>query len=355
MKIRFIKAANGDAILISTDDYFGLKRNILIDGGSHKTYYDNALNKYGELYYALNEIRDNHEKIDILIITHIDDDHINGLLKWFELDNNAHSLVSEVWFNSGQKIANYFKGSENRHLHYTIRQNNNSFTSISKAISLEEYLEKNHVKFYPIVRKGDIINRFGIEFKIISPTDEDLKKLIEEYVKATVSPLTSSGTSDWKIDIEQLIENEKVLGRHLSFETSLTNKSSIAFIMTFNKKSYLFLGDSHVATIVQSLKELKYIHTNQLEVELIKLSHHGSKKNTNDELLKIVKTNQYVISTDSTLHSHPDKMTIARIINNNPKANIYFNYEHVKNGIFTEKDRANPRLKDVILRDTSEL
>lgn len=69
----------------------------------------------------------------------------------------------------------------------------------------------------------------------------------------------------------------------------------------------------------------------------MKVSHHGSMYNTNKELLEIVKTDKYIISSNGTKHGLPNKRTIARIINNNPDAFIYFNY-NLKDDIFSKQD-----------------
>ncbi|MNY60794.1 hypothetical protein D3C86_1973920 [compost metagenome] len=76
---------------------------------------------------------------------------------------------------------------------------------------------------------------------------------------------------------------------------------------------------------------------NTLNTELMKVSHHGSMYNTNKELLEIVKTDNYLISTDASKHGLPNKRTIARIINNNPNAIIRFNYD-LKDRIFLKED-----------------
>ncbi|MDR0824203.1 MAG: hypothetical protein LBN74_03865 [Prevotella sp.] len=57
-------------------------------------------------------IKSQNEFIDLLILTHVDDDHIGGVLKWFEQDVDAKDLVKKVWFNSGRLIFEYFKQIE---------------------------------------------------------------------------------------------------------------------------------------------------------------------------------------------------------------------------------------------------
>ena len=61
MKIKYLKAGTGDCIIINHNS-----KNIIIDGGNESTY----------LISEYNEIKSRDEKVDFIIITHHDDDHI---------------------------------------------------------------------------------------------------------------------------------------------------------------------------------------------------------------------------------------------------------------------------------------
>jgi beta-lactamase superfamily II metal-dependent hydrolase len=62
----FFKAGYGDSILVRTDK----GTNILIDGGLVKSYKD--IKKSKKI--------DKLKKLDLVVLTHIDSDHINGLI-----------------------------------------------------------------------------------------------------------------------------------------------------------------------------------------------------------------------------------------------------------------------------------
>jgi glyoxylase-like metal-dependent hydrolase (beta-lactamase superfamily II) len=110
MKIKFLNAFNGDAILLSFKDGNN-NRNILIDSGMPATYIGKdkkkGKQKPGELMDVVKDIKNKGEKIDLLVMTHVDDDHIGGVLNWFKKDNHATELINEVWFNSGRLIGDY--------------------------------------------------------------------------------------------------------------------------------------------------------------------------------------------------------------------------------------------------------
>lgn len=351
MKIKLLNAGNGDSFLISFNDG-NINRNILIDGGVEKTYYSDATNVYGELYLEIELIRKRGESIDFLILTHIDNDHICGLLKWFEVDEKAHELVKNVWFNSGKLIATYFNEPENEDLRVGLKIFSNPETGVDEAIEFENYLIEKKIWNKKIIIQGQEIEECGIKIQVLSPNEAQLKRLLKEYKAKTGDPAYTSGKEkDWNQNLKGFIEEENKPDFRFVQDNKSKNGSSISFILTLDSKRFLFLADSHPKGIVTQLKTFGYSKDKPLEVEVMKVSHHGSKANTNKELLEIVKTENYIISTDSSGHNHPNKRTLARILNVNPNAIFHFNYEHVRNAIFTDKDRKDYPFKAKVTKE----
>lgn len=351
MKIKFLQAFNGDSFLLSYND--GTQnRNILIDGGITDTYYSQNTGREGDLKTELDSIKKNGEFIDLLILTHIDNDHICGLLKWFELDDTAHEQVKNVWFNSGKLIANYFKEPENKDLRVGLKIFSNPKTGVHEAIEYENYLIEKKIWDKKILIQGHELKQCGVKIQILSPSEKQLKNLLKEYKRVSGNPAYTAGKEkDWSKNIKDLINEENKTNFKFIQDSSVKNGSSISFILTFNDKSFLFLADSHPNNIVKYLKKLGYSKENPLKVELIKVSHHGSKANTNKKLLEIINTENYVISTDSSGNNHPNKTTLARILNVNPNAVFHFNYEHVRNEVFSAQDRQDFQIKARITKE----
>ena len=96
-KIHTLQAAFGDSLILE----FGTaaqKRWVLIDGGPEGTY-------GGSLRKELKEIADGGGALDRVILSHVDGDHIVGLLELFaELrQQTAPIAVAELWHNSFAK------------------------------------------------------------------------------------------------------------------------------------------------------------------------------------------------------------------------------------------------------------
>ena len=60
-------------------------------------------------------------------------------------------------------------------------------------------------------------------------------------------------------------------------DTSLSNKSSFAFVIQYNDKKVLYLGDCHSTTVENWLNANDF---STIKADAVKISHHGSKNNT---------------------------------------------------------------------------
>lgn len=338
MKIKILKAFNGDSIWISFLEN-DTPRNIIIDGGAGDTYQNN-IKKQGELFDTIDDIKRLKQTIDLLVLTHFDDDHIGGVLRWLNKDKDASKLIKKVWFNSGKEIAKKFESVENNDLDITIIDGADDFhTSPKQGIKFEKYLIDNNLWDGEIIGQGSVFSLLGLKFKILSPNNEKLGKLLKLYEKQK-DYFTSGDEYDFQISLKDFIHEESQPDFKFKEDASVANGSSIAFIMEYEDKNFLFLADAHPSVIIEGLNKFGYNKDNQLTVEFMKVSHHGSMYNTNKKLLEIVKTDNYIISSNATKHGLPNKRTIARIINNNPNAFIYFNYD-LKDSIFSVRDWKN--------------
>ena len=130
MTITFLQAYNGDGIHIEHDGH-----HVIIDGGP----------KCEELESLVGEIVANHEIIDLLIITHYDEDHILGIYKILSKLSSTVSLknmIGEVWFNATKIGA---KG-------------NPYMLSANQALKMGKLLIRNDVNWISEVQTGKQFN-----------------------------------------------------------------------------------------------------------------------------------------------------------------------------------------------------
>jgi ribonuclease BN (tRNA processing enzyme) len=337
MKIKILRAFNGDAILISFKDKENKNRNILIDGGTRGTYeYNDKRTRKpvsGNLKLSLEEIKQKGEKIDLLILTHVDNDHIDGIVKWFEEDEEAHSLIGKTWFNSGRLIAELFGEQENEEFLIPMFITEGTDTGIKQGVLVENFIEEHSIWDRRIIKDKTELFEFDIRIRIISPSIENLEMLLEKWEEEEPDTLTAGKENDYQISLKDLIEKDK-----FREDNSVHNGSSIAFILTYESKNLLLLGDAYPSTLINGLKYFGYSAESPLKAELVKVSHHGSKANTSYELLSLIDCDKFIISTNGRSHNLPNKQCLARIISSKPNASLYFNYPDIINEIFNSQD-----------------
>jgi beta-lactamase superfamily II metal-dependent hydrolase len=337
MTIKFLSAYYGDSILISFN-YKEDMTHILIDGGTAFTYESidkrTKQKRTGDLKKVIQEISNNSQKIDLLIVTHVDCDHIDGILNWFEDEKFDANLIKKIWFNSGNVISDFFNQPviDENFIPISPRTNTNTQTGIPQGVKFENIISKAGWE-KKIIKSGDIVDFLGLEIKILSPDTKNLKKLLVKWEFEKENNQTSGKSTDYNKTLTQLIESDE-----FTPDKSIHNGSSIAFLLTWCEKNFLFLGDAFDETITESLEKLGYTPENKCLVEIVKLSHHGSKANTSSKLLELIDCDTYAISTNGERHGLPDKTCLSRIIKLNNNPTLLFNYPELISEIFNDTD-----------------
>jgi hypothetical protein len=68
-----------------------------------------------------------------------------------------------------------------------------------------------------------------------------------------------------------------------------------------------------------------------MSIDVVKLSHHGSRANVTQDLLRAVDTRHFVFSTNNSYFRHPNAEAIARVILGGGKPTLWFNYDTPSN------------------------
>ena len=90
----------------------------------------------------------------------------------------------------------------------------------------------------------------------------------------------------------------------------------------------LLSGDAHVDLLLQSLENLGVTASNPLEINAFKVPHHGSKYNISNELLTLIKCENYLVSSNGSYFKHPEDVAMARLIKHGTTGSVLnFNYK----------------------------
>ena len=334
LNIKVLNASNGDCIIVS----YGKeeRHHILVDGGQGRLCFQ-QLRKY------VNNIKNSGEKIDVLLLSHIDSDHIDGIIRLLSQRTFDFDMIKEMWFNFGHSLEDKLGIAVK--MEKVCLFDGTTEISWKQGIELDKKLQNEGIK-NRVVTKLERISVGGAEITILSPSIEVLKKFAEQELEQEKNMSQIAGNTDYEKSISEL--NEKEQENHIT----LINRSSIACLFEFEGKGILLLGDADPNEIVNSLKALGYSQTNKLKVDYCKIAHHASKHNTTNELIRMINCSDYIISTQQTAQGRPSKECLSRIIcNSESPITFYCNYKLEWNKIFTNEEFLDYQMKFIHLEE----
>lgn len=333
INLKALPAHDGDSFIIEFGEEETKKSNVIVDGGRGKQI-------VRELLRETNEITDNNQCVDLLVLTHIDADHIQGLLKLFELKNFNKECIRRVFFNSKSLLSEEFdtKIVEDNNLTINFAKEEISF---KQGETFEKFLENLNIEKMTLIDSScEPIYINDAKLTILSPDKKNLNDLYvnwdKTFNKKKANKEIKGTNTDYNISIEEILKNPFIEDK------AIANGSSISFILEYKSKRILLLGDSHPSVILNNIKKIN--DNKEIEFDLVKISHHGSKFNTSDELLKYINCENYLVSTNrDNKHGFPHKEALSRIVKNNFSKNLatyfYFNYSDIGNNIFSSEER----------------
>ena len=327
--IELLPAQQGDAIWIEYGDAAAPSR-ILIDGGTPAT---------ADIIRARIEGLDPAQRrFDLLVVTHIDTDHIGGILKL--LANRPAGLAFEdVWFNAWRhlqdKPSSQLGPVDGEILSCALDRLKWPW---NRAFDGAAVLAADDERISSATLAG------GMRLTIVSPTWTQLVKLRSEWAsvvrdagldpgnpgraakllqQATKKGVQGSILGDAPLDVGSLA------GRGFVADGSTANGSTIAFLAEFEGKSCLLTGDAFPGVMVGALEHvLRARGKGSLNVDAVKVPHHGSRYNVSDDFLSMVRSSRYLVPTSGAVFGHPDEEAMARIIfaNRLTGSRLFFNY-----------------------------
>jgi hypothetical protein len=263
--------------------------------------------------------------LDLVVITHVDADHIGGVLTSLAEANAIPGLdVHDVWFNGFE------------HLRGEVVHRRNTLESMGPAQGerLSDWLREQpwNEAFDrgPVTRPsvGALPSRElhdGLTLTVLGPTPQRLERFIDTW-KDTVEEALDAGRLDPGIvspgleafgttEPPELASDADLLElatRNTREDASVANGSSIALLLEYEDRSILLSGDAFSTDLIDAIGLLS--PGRPLELDLFKLSHHGSKGSTSRALVEAVESPVWLFSTDGSRFKHPDAEAVARVL-----------------------------------------
>lgn len=291
------------------------------------------------------------KRIDYLIITHIDNDHINGIIAM--LSAMSDLSISYILYNCYQRTSEYLMEWDDKmkanvkrlygHLPEVIdmveyKINAEASRTLAEIILNNESWKTAWRREYVSSDTNPIELGGGMgRMVFLSPNKAALENLDEQYRKLFWQKLYKRKSSDYNNE-ETIYEALMRVVREESDETrdelvsatsldrnslmryadeivsemSDSNIASIAFVWEQGNHRILFLGDASPKIVANQLNE-KYADTYKpIIFDLIKVSHHGSAHSTSKELIKVADSELFFITGGSKLR--PSLQVISRIV-----------------------------------------
>jgi hypothetical protein len=326
--IEMLPADYGDCLWIEYGDSKAPKR-ILVDCGTISTF--NFLKK------RIQELPEKQRRFELLVISHIDTDHIDAAVKLL----NAKTLnvdFQEIWFNGYKHLCalDTLGALQGAYVEALIDNLNIPWNKAFKGLSVV------------VPESGALPTKKlpgGLQLTLLSPSWPELENLRPVWKKELAKKGLTPG--DDERALKKLAKDKKyadLLGAagpniaklaaaKFKEDTSKPNGSSIALLAEFKGKRCLLAGDAFPSVIAASIRRIQK-DGDPLYLDAFKVPHHGSKHNTSPELLELLHCQNFLISSSGKKFGHPDPEAIARIIQNGDNPKLHFNYLSPQNEIW---------------------
>lgn len=371
LTLTMMPAAEGDALWLRwgpADD----RRQMLIDLGVHAT--GLAFRK------IIEELPVEQRHFDLLVVTHVDTDHIYGILSALvePEDGPPEGLhFDDVWFNGwthlrGEQVPVFarteaeFANDARQHFF------GNAFESYGgqQGEQFSFWLRKEHWNHAfdggPVVRAdkqalGPTVELdHGLRLTVLGPTADRLEALQEDWREAVEEALSKGNLDPSEVTPELVPDHFEHMGKtkpkkpNVSTEANLrelankdfgrgdqapANGSSIALLLEYGEVRLVLAGDAYATDLVAALNLVpRPDGGGPLPLTAFKLPHHGSKNNVSEKLIQAVECGHWLFSTNGVKHYHPDAEAVARVIVNSSGAVLCFNEPSTYNGWWDNGD-----------------
>jgi beta-lactamase superfamily II metal-dependent hydrolase len=316
LRLRVIQAEFGDCMILE----YGTDQDpkyLLIDGGPETIYHNH-------LRYELSSISSFGRNLELVVVSHVDNDHITGILDLFsELRQQQANRdpefigVRALWHNSFGRTIDP-TGEIRDRLKVMVANSGQSKTKLQMtSLALDGVAEGSKLRLdskalsipvnpsFPtdIISTDDtsgLIISDNLRIRIVGPTKQNLEQLRKDWI-------------EWLDNHENAnLDTNPQLAEYA--DKSIPNLSSIMFFAEADGKTILFTGDGRGDHLLDGLKMTGLMGNNgMMIVDVLKLPHHGSNRNVNKEFFEKVVADKYIVSANGR-YGNPDLDTLKWIV-----------------------------------------
>jgi beta-lactamase superfamily II metal-dependent hydrolase len=308
LTLRVIHAHEGDCLLL----IYGANgdRHLLVDGGPKDTFLPH-----------LQAVLQGLPKTPLdICLSHVDTDHTTGLMELLAeiRDQRADGdpelvAVNDLWINSFGTTIDAGGGNRQGRLAGVLAASGPQGQRMRLASVALQGVKHGHDLVVLAQQLGiqvngrtggaplvaDALPRFsldGVTIDVVGPTKKNLDALRKAW-------------DAWLSDQEERIALGKLRLAAMA-DKSIPNLSSIQLLVECDGKRLLLTGDGRGDHLLEALEDADLLDEDGgIDVDVLKVQHHGSDRNATLEFFERVRASTYVISADGK-HDNPDRATL---------------------------------------------
>jgi glyoxylase-like metal-dependent hydrolase (beta-lactamase superfamily II) len=349
-----LRAKDGDSLLLRFGDPEA-PRLIVIDGGPVGVYKD-ALKPRLE---QLREAAGGRLGIDVVMISHIDGDHVNGILEFSQalIDEPAQRGgydVETLWQNAFEDVVADPITPANGHAAPA------GFEAVVASVGEARRLRNNaHGLRWP--------ENAGFDGFVMAPDDAGAPVDFGDLRLTVVGPRQTELDAlreKWAADLKELRKKGKAEVASNDVDYTPANLSSIVCVAELGDKRMLFTGDALGAKVLPELETAGFLPPGKgkMKLDLLKVPHHGSSRDASVEFFERLPARHLVISADGK-DDNPDPATLKMISAARPddQFTLHLTESVFKNGMgpvieaFFAEERKRGRKYEVAFRPSDQL
>jgi len=351
VKLEVFFASDGDCLLLTSSD----GHRALIDGGRSGTFQK-------ETWPALRALAKADEAIDLVVVSHIDADHISGILwlmkavaAWtvhdFQTTDGGNPgfpeprvprppRIERFWHNSwraqlkeladpieafvgqvgeGLETSSFNPARASRPAVEVIDAMQGLAESIPDGLDLLRIVDnetpiKRNAPFDDLVllKNPPHVEKLGkTRLTVIGPTKKHLETLRKEWRK-WLNTAEGRAASEEEL-VESLTAAAKIIAKTDPSEVTPPNRASITLLAEESKRTCLLTGDAAEEEILEGLEAAGRIAGGRFWCNVVKIQHHGSEYNLSELFAGTVLADQYVFCADGA-NENPDPSVVKTVV-----------------------------------------
>jgi len=324
------RARKGDCLVLhygSPDDP-GLA---LIDGGPANVYQPHLKPRLAEIRKMRELDPDTPLTVDMLMVSHIDDDHICGVLELtkelVEAKDAQQPLplkIKGVWHNTFDDII----GNNPKELLASVTSSFGTaslsgdvdveglnpdaakvLASVDQGFRLRDDSKALGLRINPQLKGQLVLAKAkakkvdmgrGLSLTIVGPMNDEVKALQKAHDDFLKKKKTKKGEASLAAFTD----------------TSVPNLSSLVVLAEVGKKRILFTGDARGDKVLEGLELvglLKKDGKSKIKVDVLKCPHHGSDRNIDPIFFRRIPADHYIFSGNGQ-HGNPERATLQMLL-----------------------------------------